>query len=74
MADDIVTRMQSAWPLPAHSTHYEFCDQSHPSCAVHTLCNEIERLRAENEQLLDEVNNLRLQVVTLSIPEDPRRG
>ena len=52
MADDIVQRLRTAWPVSHHSSaHYEGCDERSYLCAIGTLCAEVERLRAEIERL-----------------------
>ena len=48
-------------------THSESCWTRHLECAATVAADELERLYVE-------VNELRLQVVTLSIPEEARRG
>ena len=52
MADDIVTHLANlATDHGSYRTHYEGCHLYHLECAALIVCDEIERLRAQEQDL-----------------------
>ena len=56
------------------STHYSKCWHMHTLCALSRAIDHIEDQQDKIEQLYKEVNDLRLQIVYLSLPKEARRG
>ena len=52
MGDDIVTHLANlATDHASYRTHYEACHLYHLECAALIVCDEIERLRAQEQDL-----------------------